>query len=71
MGFFAFDDAGTLRVSRVVWIYPTIVIPLTITVFSTWVAWMKFRPNKLVELNKQLDEKVKRIERRNTQQGQP
>ena len=56
MGFFAFDEVGALRVSRVTWIYPAIVIPLTVTVFVTWAAWLKLRPNKIGLANKRLDE---------------
>jgi hypothetical protein len=63
MGFFAFDDAGALRVSDVVWIYPAIVVPLTVTVFAIWLAWLKLRPNVTGQTNQILDEMLGRKNR--------
>jgi hypothetical protein len=55
MGFFAFDDVGAITVSNVVWIYPAIVVPLTITVFVIWLAWIKLRPNTVGRTNEILN----------------
>ena len=71
MGFFVFDDAGALSVSHVVWMYPAIVIPLTITVFATWLAWIKFRPDNMKEVKKALDEKFTQNQRESAEHGQP
>jgi hypothetical protein len=71
MGFFVFDNAGALSVSRVVWMYPAIVIPLTITVFATWLAWIKLRPNNMEEFKKALDEKLKQNQHETAEPGQP
>jgi hypothetical protein len=54
-----------------VWIYPAVTIPLTFTVFATWLVWIKFRPNKMETVNKALDEKLKRNQRENAEQDQP
>lgn len=53
MGFFAFNE-GKLVVSPVVWMYPSIVVPLTIAVFGAWLAWIKFRPVKFKEKREHL-----------------
>lgn len=47
MGFFVFADDGTLNTSNNVWIYPAVVVPLTLSVFAIWLTWIKFRPNKI------------------------
>ena len=71
MGFFVFDDAGALNVSHVVWMYPAIVVPLTITVFAIWLAWIKFRPDSMKEVKKALNEKFEQNQRKIAEQGQP
>ena len=71
IGFFVFDDSGALSVSNVVWIYPAITIPLTFTVFATWLVWIKFGPNKMETVNKLLDEKLKQNHHETADQVQP
>jgi hypothetical protein len=44
---------------------------LTLTVFATWVAWMKFKPNKMETVNKALDKKLEENQREAAEQGQP
>ena len=51
--------------------YPAIVIPLTITVFAIWLAWIKFRPDNMREVKKALDEKITENQRETAGQGQP
>ena len=60
MGFFAFDDDGALKMSGATWIYPTIVVPLTTTVFVTWFAWIKLRPNRVQKEVEALGLSIKR-----------
>lgn len=62
MGFFAFDEAGTLSISGNVWLYPAIVLPLTMLVFGTWLSWIKVRPNKVEEEVKKLGLTIRRRE---------
>lgn len=59
MGFFAFNE-GQLAVSPAFWMYPSIVLPLTIAVFAAWLAWMKFRPVKFKEKKDELYDELKR-----------
>lgn len=47
MGFFAFNDEGVLKISHKLWIYPAIVLPLTVTVFVVWYTWTRLRPNAI------------------------
>jgi hypothetical protein len=60
MGFFVFDDNGALKLSGVTWIYPAIVVPLTTTVFLTWFAWIKLRPNRVQKEVEALGLSIKR-----------
>lgn len=46
MGFFIFDEVGGLLISRKAWLYPAIVLPLTMMVFAIWLLWIKFRLKK-------------------------
>jgi len=43
MRFFQFDN-GKVGVSKDIWIYPATVVPLTITVFIIWFAWITLKP---------------------------
>lgn len=61
MGFFVFDeDDGSLKSSADTWIYPAVVVPLTISVFVIWLAWIKLRPNKVQREIKELGLSIKR-----------
>lgn len=62
MGFFVFDQDGSLKISEMVWIYPAVVVPLTASVFTTWLAWIKLRPNKVQKEVKKLGLNIKRRE---------
>jgi hypothetical protein len=62
MGFFIFDDVGRLTTSKTVWIYPAVVIPLTVTTFVIWLAWIKLRPNKVQDEVQKLGLSIKRRE---------
>ncbi|KAF2684154.1 hypothetical protein K458DRAFT_404445 [Lentithecium fluviatile CBS 122367] len=68
-GFFVFDGAGRLGVSDVVWIYPAVNVPLTITVFAVWLVWNKVKPNNMDEAKKKLNEKLKQIRHDTAEQG--
>ena len=70
MGFFAFDDLGNLRTSKETWIYPSIVLPLTVTVFVTWAAWLKLRPNKIGLANERLDKMLEQSMSEANQSGE-
>jgi hypothetical protein len=66
MGFFVFDeDNGSLKSSADTWIYPAVVVPLTISVFAIWFAWVKLRPNRV---QKEIQELGLSIKRRDTVQ---
>lgn len=62
MRFFVFDQDGSLKTSGMVWIYPAVVVPLTASVFATWLAWIKLRPNKVQKKVKTLGLNINRRE---------
>lgn len=59
MGFFIFDDDGSLRTSKKVWFYSVIVVPLTTFVFVVWSAWIKLRRQGRSGKSRKSDEEKK------------